>query len=292
MQRLGSTFRLKETVIPSRPQAKPRTSEGSAVCPEHRSASFGKQAISIVAPLVALLGLAFATATQAAASPCASEFNKIVRTAYGRITSSGGKVVPDGDIVVVSSSGEAVFKTKSKHDGTFYLAVDPGKYRVVVRADGHLRFSYVVDLRSAAVNDTFDVPLQNNSECHDMHIVDDEEDHCNSETVTPNLVLATATVIAGQLKDETSAPFKDSPILLRKVSGSAIQPWQLEAKTDANGYFRLEEAEPGEYRLIASPNRGFGQPDRLDCYKRRDCALEIVLKLNPTDQMYAACPVK
>jgi hypothetical protein len=43
---------------------------------------------------------------------------------------------------------------------------------------------------------------------------------------------------------------------------------------------------------LASPNRAFAQPEKLDCYERRNCNLEIVLKANGTDRPYAGCTVR
>ena len=270
----------------------PERSEGSAVGERNQSASFGKQTASLVSALAALLVLSITAVIQARAQPCFSELNKVVRATHGRATSPGGNIVEDAEIRAFSSSGETVFKTTSRHDGTFQLAVNPGKYRVEVSAQGYIRFRYVVDLRSKVGKDTFDVPLRSNRECNDIRIADEEEDRCSLEAASPNLILPTTTVIAGHVRDETSAPFKNAEILLRKVAGSPLQPSHIEAKTDGDGYFRFEEAEPGKYRLLASQNRGFAQPEKLDCYERRDCTLEIILKANPTGLPYAGCPVQ
>jgi len=231
-----------------------------------------------------------------AAASCVTELNKIVKTAHGRVTSPDGKLVSGAEITVSSSSDGDIFKTKSKHDGTFNLDVTPGKYRVEVWAEGYMRFVYVVDLRSRGGDDSFHVPLQGIGACHDIRIVTEPEanveDKCSSEVLLPNLVLQTPTVITGEVRDETGAPFKNSEVVLRKVSDSPLQPGQLDAKTDAHGSFTFDEAEPGKYRLLASPNRAFGQPEKLDCYEKRDCNLEIILKANGTDQPYAGCPVR
>ena len=55
MQRLASIFSLKETVIPSRPQAKPRTSEGSAVGQLERRSERGRCVLKFFAALMAIL---------------------------------------------------------------------------------------------------------------------------------------------------------------------------------------------------------------------------------------------
>jgi 5-hydroxyisourate hydrolase-like protein (transthyretin family) len=232
------------------------------------------------------------TIAMQASSPCLSELKKVVKTSHGRITTRDGKPLSGAHVVVEAASREIIFKTKSTQDGTFELEVNPGKYRVEVNAEQYLRFFYVADLRSKSENDVLDVSLQSDNECHDMHIVDEQEERCDSEKVTANLVLETPTVITGLVKDETSAPFENSDIRLTKLDGSIVQSPQLETKTDEKGRFQFEEAEPGTYRLLASPNRGFAQPDKVNCYQRPRCNLEIVLKVNPSEQPYAGCPVK
>ena len=240
-----------------------------------------------------LVGIVLGIHAQAS---CVTEPNKIVKTAHGRVTSPNGKQVSGAEITVSSSSDEDIFKTKSKHDGTFKLDMTPGKYRVEVSAEGYLRFVYVVDLRSREGDDSFDVSLQDIGACHDTRVATgpdrNSEDKCSSEVVLPNLVLQSRTVITGDVKDETGAPFKNSQVVLRKVSDIPLQPGYLDAKTDANGAFKFDEAEPGNYRLLASPNRAFAQPEKLDCYERRNCNLEIVLKANGTDRPYAGCTVR
>lgn len=94
------------------------------------------------------------------------------------------------------------------------------------------------------------------------------------------------------MKDETGAPIKNSEVVLRKTSAIPLQPSYLFTKTDAEGSFGFDEAEQGEYRLLGSPSRAFAQPAKLDCYGRRDCNLEIILKANGTDRPYASCPVR
>jgi hypothetical protein len=94
------------------------------------------------------------------------------------------------------------------------------------------------------------------------------------------------------VKDETGDPLRNSLIVLRAVSAIPLQPGYLVVKTDDDGAFSFDESEPGKYRLLASPSRGFAQPAKLDCYERRDCNLEIVLKANGSDLPYAGCPVR
>jgi hypothetical protein len=47
----------------------------------------------------------------------------------------------------------------------------------------------------------------------------------------------------------------------------------------------------GSYRLLLSPNRGFKQPAKLEC-QQKDCKLDTVLVVNPTDMPGAGCPIR
>jgi hypothetical protein len=238
--------------------------------------------------------LVFATAEISAAS-CVTELSKIVRTDQGRVRGHRGEIVAGAQVTVTSSSEDEIFQTRSGRDGLFRLAVSPGKYRVEVEADGYLRFLYIVDLRSAIGAEPLDVSLHSLSECHDVRIgseQDTKEANCASEVLLPNLTLRRATTISGKVKDEAGAPFKNSEIILRKTSAIPLQPGYLFARTDDDGAFGFDEAEPGDYRLLASPSRAFAQPAKLDCYESRDCNLEIILKANGTDRPYASCPVR
>jgi hypothetical protein len=243
--------------------------------------------------LVVLAGISLAKAS------CVTELNTIVKTPRGVVKVPGGEVIGAAEIEVTSSSEETIYKTKSARDGSFLLAVRPGKYRVEVWAEGYLRLLYVVDLRGGGSVESFDVPMQNIGQCHDVRIItssegksEGKEDECSSEVVRPNLVLRAPTIISGQVKDETGAPLRRSQIELKKLSNSILQPARLDVKTDEEGRFTFDEAEPGDYRLLASPNRAFAQPEKLDCYGLRNCRFEIVLNANATDLPCALCPVQ
>jgi len=241
-----------------------------------------------------LMSLPSGTAGLTSAS-CVTEINRVVKTPRGRVKAPPGQPVSGAKIEVIPSSENTIFTTKSARNGSFLLKVKPGKYRVEITADEYLRFDYVVDLRSGASGEPFDVSLQSINQCHDIRITtgpDTEEDRCGSELLPPSLILGVHTIISGQVKDETGAPFKYLEIELKKLSDSVLQPARLDTKTDADGLFKFDEAEPGMYRLLASPNRGFAPPEKLDCYAARNCKLAIVLKTNPTDQPYASCPVQ
>jgi hypothetical protein len=231
------------------------------------------------------------------ASVCASVYGRIVRAPNGRLISKDGKPISNAEIEVTDRSDEVVFETKTQGDGTFRINAEPAKYRVRVSADGYIDFLYYVDLRSQDRTQRFDVPLEASSSCGDMRVIDDEEEKmqqlCAAESTPSNLSLKVPTILSGRLVDQTGAAFKNSDVRLVRLSEwEAMQPHDLYSKTDVEGKFTFDEAESGEYRLLASPNRGFVQPDKLDCYEQPECKLEIVLKVNPTDLPYAACPIK
>jgi len=62
--------------------------------------------------------------------------------------------------------------------------------------------------------------------------------------------------------------------------------------TDDSGKFDFGEIESGKYRFLPAPNRGFKQPDNVSCGEQPNCALNLVLVGNPTDQPYAGCPIQ
>src|SRR5277367_514537 len=222
--------------------------------------------MGLVRVVWAVIFLAFATAKMSVAS-CVTELSKIVRTDQGRVKGPRGEILANAQVKVTSHSEDEIFRTKSGSDGLFRLAISPGKYQVEIEAEGYLRLLYIVDLRSVVAVEPFDIPLQSLSECHDMVSSgeDTKEPDCSTEVLPSNLILRTATVIRGEVKDETGAPFRNSEIVLRKVSAIPLQPGYLIGKTDADGAFSFDESEPGEYRLLASPNRNFSQPAKLDC---------------------------
>ncbi len=249
--------------------------------------------LSFVGRALTLLLFVLMTISLISAS-CVTELNTIARTPRGRVKSPKGEPVAGAEIKVISPSGDIVYRTKSLRDGSFLVAPKPGKYRVEMWAEGYLMLLYVVDLRGRASTEPFDVWFQGVDHCHDIRIAssDTNRDKCGSEVLRPNLILRGPAVISGHVKDETGAPFKRSQLELKKLSDSILQPAYLDAKTDEEGRFTFDEAEPGDYRLLASPTRAFSQPERLDCQGLSDCRLEIVLKANPTDLPYAGCPVQ
>ena len=111
--------------------------------------------------------------------------------------------------------------------------------------------------------------------------------HCEREEVTSNLMVRESTTIKGILKDESGAPFKKLEVQLRE---SADQKTLKTATTEKNGEFDLGPTQAGRYRLVAL-TRAFKQPEDLQCIKK-ECMLEVTLKVEPTDGLYSQCPPK
>jgi 5-hydroxyisourate hydrolase-like protein (transthyretin family) len=115
---------------------------------------------------------------------------------------------------------------------------------------------------------------------------------CPNEIVEPNLVLDWSTHVTGKLQDQTTAPFKKSQIVLQRYEQSSSFVEIKTITTDESGKFDLGVLEAGKYRLLASPHRGFAQPEFFECTSEFNCRMEVTLKVNPTDLPYAACPIK
>lgn len=119
-----------------------------------------------------------------------------------------------------------------------------------------------------------------------------DPDYCNKvEQVSPNLELMQVTDIKGRITDQIAAPLKHSRVILRNYISATEQKAFMEVTTDEHGIFHLRRVKPGQYRLLASPNRGFQQPEKQYC-SQRTCELEMVLKVNSTDLPESVCPIK
>jgi hypothetical protein len=122
--------------------------------------------------------------------------------------------------------------------------------------------------------------------------LDGSPEYCASvEPLRPNLVLSTGTAVQGRVTDQTRAPFKNSPVGLRRFISETKQESIKKLSTDADGMFDLGTVKRGEYRLLLSPHRGFKQPEKLEC-SSRSCTLDAVLIVNPTDQLASSCPIR
>jgi hypothetical protein len=117
-------------------------------------------------------------------------------------------------------------------------------------------------------------------------------EYCSQvEPIRPNLKLSDDTNVRGHVTDETTAPFKHSPVELRRFISETKQVIVKTVSTDADGNFDLGVVKRGDYRLLLSPHRGFKQPAKLEC-RSQPCTLETALIANPTDALAAGCPIR
>ena len=118
-------------------------------------------------------------------------------------------------------------------------------------------------------------------------------EYCSQvEQIHPNFAPAEDVLVRGRITDQTTAPFQNSPIELRRFISEHKQVTVKKVSTDANGKFDLGLVKHGDYRLLLSPHRGFKQAEKLECSSTRDCILDAVLVVNPTDGPAASCPVR
>jgi hypothetical protein len=117
-------------------------------------------------------------------------------------------------------------------------------------------------------------------------------EYCSQvEHIRPNLMLIGDTRVQGRVTDQTTAPFRKSPIELRRFISENDVMTVKKSTTDSEGRFDLGVVKQGKYRLLLSPHRGFKQPDKLEC-DSMDCKIDAVLIANPTDAPTANCPIR
>jgi hypothetical protein len=114
----------------------------------------------------------------------------------------------------------------------------------------------------------------------------------NVEDIAPNLTLPRKAIMSGQIRDASLAPIAHSKVALRHYVSNAVQTPVAIVETDGTGHFIFGPAEPGEYRLLASPARWAAQPEKLNCPATGERRLDIVLKINGTDLPLSQCPIR
>jgi hypothetical protein len=115
---------------------------------------------------------------------------------------------------------------------------------------------------------------------------------CSEELVKANFELKTPSHVFGELKDPTGAAFQGSKVILKKQGDKGSFTDYRSVTTDKAGRFDLKLVDPGKYRFLPSPNRGWKQPADVGCESSPVCEIKLALELNPTDQPYAGCPIR
>jgi hypothetical protein len=88
-------------------------------------------------------------------------------------------------------------------------------------------------------------------------------EYCSQvEPIRPNLMLIGDIRVQGRVTDQTNAPFRKSPIELRRFVSENNAMTLKKSITDNEGRFDLGVVKQGKYRLLLSPHRGFKQPTR------------------------------
>jgi hypothetical protein len=126
-----------------------------------------------------------------------------------------------------------------------------------------------------------------------VHVGPDDPDYCYEvEKIRPNLELRDQVRVVGTIRDQTTAPLTSSRVELRRYFSQRKQVTVRVVSTDGDGHFDLGIVKSGNYRLLASPHRGFKQPSELECQNGNICDLKITLILNPSDLPAAPCPIR
>jgi|GEM_PF-5389207 len=118
------------------------------------------------------------------------------------------------------------------------------------------------------------------------------KDYCQKlEKIRPNLILDSHATISGKITDKFGVPLENSKVELRQYINASDQTSVTVVRTDSSGRFSLGEIKRGKYRLLASPNRAFRQPELLRC-SGGSCDFPIKLQVKSTDGPDSACPVR
>jgi len=118
------------------------------------------------------------------------------------------------------------------------------------------------------------------------------KDYCQKlEKIRPNLVLDSDATISGKITDMFDVPLENSQVELRQYVNEREQTSVTVVRTDLSGRFSLGEIKRGKYRLLASPNRAFRQPELLHC-SGGTCEFSIKLQVKSTDGPDSACLVR
>lgn len=121
----------------------------------------------------------------------------------------------------------------------------------------------------------------------------DDSHYCDKvETIKPNLTLYEEQVVKGRIVDFSGDPFKGTAVELRRLKPHNKHEILKRVTTDQDGNFSLGLLAKGKYRLLASQDRLFKQPDSLVCSPKKDCFLNVKLRVTGTDMPESFCPIR
>jgi hypothetical protein len=103
------------------------------------------------------------------------------------------------------------------------------------------------------------------------------EKFLKNETIAPNLKLRATTRISGDISDQNRVSLKDWPVELRQWESRKRQVPVKVVRTDGTGRFDFGLVGPGEYRLLAGPDRSWEQIRKIECISTGDCNLHLLL---------------
>ena len=118
------------------------------------------------------------------------------------------------------------------------------------------------------------------------------EKFLKNETLAPNLKLKATTRISGNLSDNSRLSLKDWPVELREWESRKRQLRVKKVKTNGEGHFDFGLVGPGEYRLLAGPDRSWEQIRKIECVGTSDCNLNLLLYPAEGEIAGKGCPVQ
>jgi hypothetical protein len=113
-----------------------------------------------------------------------------------------------------------------------------------------------------------------------------------NETLSPNLKLRATTRISGNLSDNNRVSLKDWPVELRVWESRKRQLRLKKVQTDGEGHFDFGLVGPGEYRLLAGPDRSWEQIRKVECVGTGDCNLNVLIYPAEGEIAGKSCPVQ
>jgi hypothetical protein len=124
---------------------------------------------------------------------------------------------------------------------------------------------------------------------------------CKTETVAPNLFIATPTKVSGVLFDQTGMPFSIGGNTIVQVRDPNKGKALYTAAVNGRGEFDLGQVKAGTFRIIVAIKvhggllerpPGFDQPARMDCSGESECTIRATVRADHSEDSLASCPPK